>query len=32
MEEAYDVFDRAADTAALKVLLGGPQHTTVALA
>ncbi|MFB8086800.1 zinc-dependent alcohol dehydrogenase family protein [Streptomyces sp. NPDC055992] len=29
MEEAYDVFGRAADTGALKVVLGGPQHTTV---
>ncbi|MFI1398680.1 zinc-dependent alcohol dehydrogenase family protein [Streptomyces sp. NPDC020681] len=29
MEEAYDVFSRAADTGALKVVLGGPQHTTV---
>ncbi|MER6441232.1 zinc-dependent alcohol dehydrogenase family protein [Streptomyces sp. NPDC001185] len=26
MEEAYDVFSRAADTSALKVVLGGPQH------
>ncbi|WP_371582979.1 zinc-dependent alcohol dehydrogenase family protein [Streptomyces sp. NBC_01314] len=26
MEEAYDVFSRAADTGALKVVLGGPQH------
>ncbi|MFL1897777.1 zinc-dependent alcohol dehydrogenase family protein [Streptomyces tauricus] len=26
MEEAYDVFGRAADTGALKVVLGGPQH------
>ncbi|MCB5180851.1 zinc-dependent alcohol dehydrogenase family protein [Streptomyces antimicrobicus] len=31
MEEAYDVFSRAADTGALKVVLGGPQHDTVAL-
>ncbi|MFI8106101.1 alcohol dehydrogenase catalytic domain-containing protein [Streptomyces sp. NPDC086023] len=30
MEEAYDVFSRAADTGALKVVLGGPQHDTVA--
>ncbi|MFF4874410.1 zinc-dependent alcohol dehydrogenase family protein [Streptomyces sp. SID5770] len=29
MEEAYDVFGRAADTGALKVALGGPQHTAV---
>ncbi|MFE0646995.1 zinc-dependent alcohol dehydrogenase family protein [Streptomyces sp. NPDC059534] len=29
MEEAYDVFGRAADTGALKVVLGGPQHTAV---
>ncbi|WP_329530893.1 zinc-dependent alcohol dehydrogenase family protein [Streptomyces sp. NBC_01450] len=26
MEEAYDVFSRAADTGALKVVLGAPQH------
>ncbi|MFK0024780.1 alcohol dehydrogenase catalytic domain-containing protein [Streptomyces sp. NPDC090798] len=26
MEEAYDIFSRAADTGALKVVLGGPQH------
>ncbi|MFG3509270.1 alcohol dehydrogenase catalytic domain-containing protein [Streptomyces sp. NPDC047821] len=26
MEEAYDVFSRAADTGALKVVLGGPRH------
>ncbi|MEU0039188.1 zinc-dependent alcohol dehydrogenase family protein [Streptomyces sp. NPDC006333] len=26
MEEAYDVFSRAADTGALKIVLGGPQH------
>lgn len=32
MAEAYDVFGRAADTGALKVVLGGPQHTAVALA
>ncbi|MDI3406874.1 zinc-dependent alcohol dehydrogenase family protein [Streptomyces cavernicola] len=31
MEEAYDVFSRAADTGALKVVLGGPQHDTVAV-
>ncbi|MFJ7263018.1 zinc-dependent alcohol dehydrogenase family protein [Streptomyces globosus] len=31
MEEAYDVFSRAGDTGALKVVLGGPQHDTVAL-
>ncbi|WP_127356276.1 zinc-dependent alcohol dehydrogenase family protein [Actinacidiphila soli] len=31
MEEAYDVFSRAADTGALKVVLGGKQHDTVAL-
>ncbi|MFF8843360.1 alcohol dehydrogenase catalytic domain-containing protein [Streptomyces sp. NPDC015127] len=31
MEEAYDVFSRAADTGALKVVLGGPQHDAVAL-
>ncbi|MFF5387948.1 alcohol dehydrogenase catalytic domain-containing protein [Streptomyces sp. NPDC013012] len=29
MEEAYDVFGRASDTGALKVALGGPQHTAV---
>ncbi|MCX5443214.1 zinc-dependent alcohol dehydrogenase family protein [Streptomyces sp. NBC_00056] len=29
MEEAYDVFSRAAGTGALKVVLGGPQHNTV---
>ncbi|MGW5418658.1 alcohol dehydrogenase catalytic domain-containing protein [Streptomyces sp. NPDC003943] len=29
MEEAYDVFGRAADTGAIKVALGGPQHTAV---
>ncbi|MFF4874435.1 hypothetical protein [Streptomyces sp. NPDC000961] len=28
-EEAYDVFDRAADTGAPEVALGGPQHTAV---
>lgn len=32
MEKAYDVFSRAADTGALKVVLGGPQHNTVARA
>jgi alcohol dehydrogenase len=26
MEEAYDVFSRAADTGALKVVLGGQPH------
>ena len=26
MEEAYDVFSRAGDTGALKVVLGGEQH------
>ncbi|WP_405566886.1 zinc-dependent alcohol dehydrogenase family protein [Streptomyces sp. NBC_01167] len=26
IEEAYDVFSRAADTGALKVVLGGPEH------
>ncbi|MFD7558707.1 alcohol dehydrogenase, partial [Streptomyces sp. NPDC059835] len=31
MEEAYDVFARAADTGALKVVLGGPQHDAVAV-
>ncbi|MFD0265590.1 zinc-dependent alcohol dehydrogenase family protein [Streptomyces sp. NPDC127106] len=31
MEEAYDVFSRAADTGALKVVLGGPQHDTLAV-
>jgi len=30
MEEAYDVFARAADTGALKVVLGGEQHEVVA--
>ncbi|MFI8823875.1 zinc-dependent alcohol dehydrogenase family protein [Streptomyces sp. NPDC053431] len=29
MEEAYDVFGRAGDTGALKVALGGPQHTAM---
>ncbi|GGZ64574.1 zinc-dependent alcohol dehydrogenase family protein [Streptomyces bluensis] len=31
MEEAYDVFARAADTGALKVVLGEPQHDVVAV-
>ncbi|KOU61706.1 alcohol dehydrogenase [Streptomyces sp. MMG1533] len=31
MEEAYDVFARAADTGALKVVLGGQQHEVVAV-
>ncbi|MFE9017595.1 zinc-dependent alcohol dehydrogenase family protein [Streptomyces sp. NPDC007808] len=31
MEEAYDVFGRAADTGALKVALGGERHDTVAV-
>ncbi|AZQ39463.1 alcohol dehydrogenase [Streptomyces cyaneochromogenes] len=31
MEEAYDVFGQAADTGALKVVLGGEQHDVVAL-
>ncbi|MGW0705513.1 zinc-dependent alcohol dehydrogenase family protein [Streptomyces sp. NPDC002643] len=31
MEEAYDVFSRAADTGALKVVLGGPRHDVVAV-
>ncbi|MCY0962000.1 alcohol dehydrogenase catalytic domain-containing protein [Streptomyces sp. H27-H5] len=31
MEEAYDVFARAADTGALKVVLGGPQHDILAV-
>jgi alcohol dehydrogenase len=31
MEEAYDVFSRAADTGALKVVLGGQPHDTVAV-
>ncbi|MET8569520.1 alcohol dehydrogenase catalytic domain-containing protein [Streptomyces sp. NPDC004783] len=30
MEEAYDVFSRAADTGALKVVLGGPRRDLVA--
>ncbi|MDJ0383538.1 zinc-dependent alcohol dehydrogenase family protein [Streptomyces sp. G-G2] len=29
MEEAYDVFSRAAETGALKVALGGPQHNVM---
>ncbi|MEU5769620.1 zinc-dependent alcohol dehydrogenase family protein [Streptomyces asoensis] len=31
MEEAYDVFARAADTGALKVVLGGPSHEEIAV-
>jgi alcohol dehydrogenase len=31
MEEAYDVFSRAADTGALKVVLGGKHHDEVTL-
>lgn len=31
MEEAYDVFSRAADTGALKVVLGEPSHDTVSV-
>lgn len=31
MEEAYAVFGRAADAAALKVVLGGPHHSAMAL-
>nr|WSW70998.1 alcohol dehydrogenase catalytic domain-containing protein [Streptomyces sp. NBC_00995] len=31
MEEAYDVFGHAADTGALKVALGGPQHDAVSV-
>ncbi|MBE8471991.1 zinc-dependent alcohol dehydrogenase family protein [Streptomyces justiciae] len=31
MAEAYDVFARAADTGALKVVLGGPRHDVVAV-
>ncbi|MFE6961773.1 zinc-dependent alcohol dehydrogenase family protein [Streptomyces sp. NPDC057696] len=31
MEQAYDVFSRAADTGALKVVLGEPQHDAVTL-
>lgn len=30
-EEAYDVFSRATDTGALKVVLGGQPHDTVAV-
>jgi alcohol dehydrogenase len=29
MEEAYEVFSRAGDTGALKVVLGGPQREVV---
>ncbi|MQY36599.1 alcohol dehydrogenase [Streptomyces sp. RB17] len=31
MEEAYDVFSRAAETGALKIVLGGEQHAEVAV-
>jgi alcohol dehydrogenase len=31
IEEAYDIFARGADTGALKVVLGGPQHEVVAV-
>ena len=31
MEEAYDVFSRAAETGALKVVLGGEQHDVLTL-
>lgn len=31
MEEAYDVFSRAADTGARKVVLGGQPHDTLQL-
>ncbi|NJP45843.1 zinc-dependent alcohol dehydrogenase family protein [Actinacidiphila epipremni] len=31
MEEAYEIFARAADTGALKVVLGEPEHEAVAL-
>jgi alcohol dehydrogenase len=31
MEEAYDVFARATDTGALKVVLGGPRHDEVSV-
>jgi alcohol dehydrogenase len=31
MEEAYEVFGRAADTGALKVALGEPEHEAVSL-
>jgi alcohol dehydrogenase len=31
MEEAYDVFAKAADTGALKVVLGGTRHEEVAV-
>jgi alcohol dehydrogenase len=32
MEEAYDIFARAAQTGALKVVLGGPTHDEVSVA
>ncbi|QNS02725.1 zinc-dependent alcohol dehydrogenase family protein [Streptomyces xanthii] len=32
MEEAYDVFGRAAETGSIKVALGGPRHTEVTAA
>jgi alcohol dehydrogenase len=31
MEEAYDVFGRATDTGALKVVLGEPPHDTLSV-
>ncbi len=31
MEEAYEVFGNAAETGAIKVALGGPQHTVVSI-
>ncbi len=31
MEEAYDVFGRASETGALKVVLGEPRHDTLAV-
>lgn len=31
MQEAYDVFSRAVDTGALKIVLGAEQHQTVAV-
>jgi alcohol dehydrogenase len=31
MEEAYEVFSRAADTGALKVVLGAPSHDDLAV-
>lgn len=31
MEEAYDVFAHAADTGALKVVLGAPRHDVLAV-